>query len=151
MLHIRLQRSETDISHVLHGCYKHVTSVKSPLLLKQKRENKVIRRRTISLLTIHLTDKLLFRNIPIDLVPHSTTTADTRHLLYRSKSHLLKYGMKFDWLSAKIGWFMKQIILANKLHLLLKTYWEIRGSVKLERERLGVKSKLSLSLFLSLP
>ena len=46
---------------------------------------------------------------------------------------------------------MKQIILTNRLHLLLKTYWEIRGSVKLERERLGVKSKLSLSLFLSLP
>lgn len=42
---------------------------------------------------------------------------------------------------------MKQIILANRLHLLLKTYWEIRGSVKLERETPGVKSGLSLSFF----
>jgi hypothetical protein len=46
---------------------------------------------------------------------------------------------------------MKQIILANSIHLLLKTYWEIRGSVKLEREMPGVKSRLSLSLFLYLP
>ena len=42
MLHIRQQRSETNISHVLHRYYKHVTIVKTPLLLKQGRKKKVI-------------------------------------------------------------------------------------------------------------
>lgn len=42
---------------------------------------------------------------------------------------------------------MKLNIVVNGLYLFLKTYCEIRGSVKLERETPGVKSGLSLSFF----